>query len=93
MPRECGGHADGEPGAKFDRVPPPWVKPNTSATSALPVVWPSRRDVDSMPLPAPARSRGALAIISRLFGDWKNPKPMPHTASRQATSIRAGGSA
>ena len=48
---------------------PPCVSPNTRATNALPVVWPSRREVDSMPLPAPARSRGALAIISRLFGD------------------------
>ena len=43
-----------------------------------------------MPLPAPARSRGALAIISRLLGDWKKPNPMPQTASRQATSSCAG---
>ena len=40
----------------------PAVSPNTSATSALPVVCPSNRDVDKTPLPAPARFGGALPI-------------------------------
>ncbi|MNN17750.1 hypothetical protein D3C81_1309440 [compost metagenome] len=38
------------------------------------------------PLAPPLRSGGVAVIIARLFGDWKNPKPMPQSAVRQAMS-------
>ena len=78
-------HAQCNMGRVDDGTAPPWVRPSTTATRALPVVWPTSLDVDSMPLPAPARSGGALPISRRLLGDWNRPKPAPHSASRQAT--------
>jgi hypothetical protein len=59
---------------------------NSSATTAVPVVWPSRRVVACAPLAPPLRSRGVAPIIARLLGDWKKPKPMPHNAVRHAIS-------
>ena len=39
---------------------------------------------------AAAASRGALATIARLFGDWNSPKPQPHSATRQTMSLVVG---
>jgi hypothetical protein len=38
-----------------------------------------------MPLAPPERSRGAAAIMVRLFGVWNMPKPKPANAMRQIT--------
>ena len=38
----------------------------------------------------PARARGTLVTIARLFGDWKNPNPRPHTTMRQTISAVVG---
>ena len=53
-------------------------------------VCPERRAVPSMPLAPPLRSRGAAAIMVRLFGVWNRPNPAPATAIRHATSNNEG---
>ena len=60
------------------------------ATSAAPVVCPSRRAVASMPLAPPLRPAGADEMMMLLFGDWNNPKPNPHRASRQRIAPSVG---
>ena len=57
-----------------------------SATSAAPQVWPSSRAAATMPLAAPLRVGGALAIKALRLGDWKKPKPAPHSAIAPATA-------
>ena len=72
-------------------VPPDGpAKPKISATKAAPMVCPSNRAVDWMAPAPPLHSRGALTMIARLFGDWKNPNPKPQMAIRQAISAVAG---
>jgi hypothetical protein len=39
-----------------------------------------------MPLAPPLRVNGALVINALRLGDWKNPKPAPHSAMRQPIS-------
>jgi hypothetical protein len=39
-----------------------------------------------IPLAAPLRSRGALAVSAFKFGAWKNPNPAPQIAKRQVMS-------
>lgn len=43
-----------------------------------------------MPLAPPLRLGGALLIMARTFGAWKNPNPAPHTAMRQMISVMDG---
>ena len=54
------------------------------------MVCPSSRAVASIPPAAPERSRGAELKIVRLLGDWNKPKPIPHSAIRQAMSSVSG---
>ena len=60
-------------------------RPKATAISAAPNDWPISRPDDCSPEAPPLRSGGALPMMSRLFGDWKNPKPRPQTASRQTS--------
>ncbi len=60
--------------------------PKHSATSAAPVDCPTRRDVATMPLAPPLRSRGAADMIARRFGDWKKPNPAPQIIIRHTMS-------
>ena len=73
-------------------APPPEKsnRPNISATSAAPIVWPSVRAVAMMPPALPLRSRGTAFIISRLLGAAKMPKPAPHSTSRHMMSTVRG---
>ena len=64
--------------------------PKINATSAAPRVCPVRRAVPSIPLAPPLRSRGAADNMVRLFGDWKIPKPAPHSAMRHAICMGSG---
>src|SRR5206468_6506650 len=63
---------------------------NAAPTATAPAVWPSSRAVASMPPAAPDRGLGAALTIVRLLGDWKKPKPRPHTAIRQAIEKSLG---
>src|SRR5471032_2835385 len=56
------------------------IAPKTIAVPAAPVVWPVRRTDARTPAALPALLRGALPMSSRLFGDWKKPKPIPQMA-------------
>ena len=66
------------------------ARPSATATSAVPNDWPISRPEDCRPAAPPLRSRGALPMITRLLGDWKNPKPRPQIASRQASEAGVG---
>lgn len=70
----------------------PWrpAIPNDSATSAAPVACPISRAVAMIPLAPPLRSGGALDISAFRFGDWKKPKPAPHSIIRQPMSMTPG---
>ena len=50
---------------------------------AAPPDWPSSRTVPTMPLAPPLRSGGAEVMMARILGDWKKPKPAPHSIMRQ----------
>lgn len=63
---------------------------NSRATKAAPVVWPTSREVASMPLALPLRWAGAEPTMMLLLGDWKRPNPMPHSASLQMISVDVG---
>ena len=54
------------------------------ATAAAPMDWPSKRDAAKMPLAPPLRFLGALLMSATILGDWKSPKPTPHSHRRQA---------
>ena len=70
----------------------PWVVDTLkqAATSAAPVAWPSSRTVPIMPLAPPARDGGAEVMMARRLGDWKKPKPAPHSAMRHEMSHAEG---
>jgi hypothetical protein len=59
---------------------------STMPTTAVPKHWPKVRMMARMPDAAPLRSRVTFDSISRLFGLWNRPKPIPHTRLRQAMS-------
>ena len=73
-----------------------WIRPRRrpgtgSPRAAAPRVCPSRRAALSMPPAAPLRARGAAAMMVRLFGAWKKPKPSPHSAMRQTRPTAPAG--